>query len=152
MNIPHEIGTTVPIVLDIDGEQSEHVFRLCGFWQGEKIAMAQQCWVSRAFADENAPTPNESFYTREFSGYAGYWQVDFNYGNSWDIEGKTDKLLERLYGDSDVVPETGVNWAYSTSTVDFTTLAGGILLLLMVFAAGYLIIYNIFHINISANI
>ena len=152
LNIPHEIGTTVPIVLDIDGEQSEHVFRLCGFWQGEKIAMAQQCWVSRAFADENAPTPNESFYTREFSGYAGYWQVDFNYGNSWDIEGKTDKLLERLYGDSDVVPKTGVNWAYSTSTVDFTTLAGGILLVLMVFAAGYLIIYNIFHINISANI
>ena len=101
----------------------------------------------------NAGCPGlESFYTREFSGYAGYWQVDFNYGNSWDIEGKTDKLLERLYGDSDVVPETGVNWAYQTSSVDFTTLGGGILLVLMVFAAGYLIIYNIFHINISANI
>lgn len=152
LGLPHELGISVPITLDVDGKIFEHEFKLCGYWQGEKVAMAQLCWVSRAFADKYAPTPTESFYTQEHSKYAGYWQVDFNYANSWDIEGKTEELLARLYGDSDVVPDTGINWAYTTSSVDGGMLAGGISMILVIFAAGYLIIYNIFYINISANI
>ncbi|HAJ96842.1 MAG TPA: hypothetical protein DCO72_03810 [Ruminococcus sp.] len=152
LKIPHELGTIIPIKLDIDGDISKHEFKLCGYWQGEKVAMAQECWVSRAFADKYAPTPTERFNTNEYPTYAGYWQVDFNYANTWDIEGKTDKLMARLYGDSDAVPDTGINWAYTTSSVDGGMLAGGTLLILVIFTAGYLIIYNIFYINISANI
>lgn len=152
LGLPHELGVKVPLTVDIDGVASEHEFTLSGFWQGDNVAMAQICWVSRAFADKYAPTPTESFYTQEHSKYAGYWQVDFNFANSFDIEGKTEALLGRLYGDSDIIPDTGVNWAYTTSSVDGGTLAVGIVMILVIFAAGYLIIYNIFHINITANI
>ena len=152
LDLPHELGVKVPLTVDIDGVASEHEFTLSGFWQGDNVAMAQICWVSRAFADKYAPTPTESFYTQEHSKYAGYWQVDFNFANSFDIEGKTEALLGRLYGDSDIIPDTGVNWAYTTSSVDGGTLAVGIVMILVIFAAGYLIIYNIFHINITANI
>lgn len=153
LKLPHELGVTVPITLDVDGKISTHEFILCGYWQGEKVAMAQECWVSKAFADEYAPTPSESFYAQAVPKYyAGYYMVDFNFQNSWDIEDKTSALLKRLYGESDLAPDTGVNWAYLTSTVDSGTLAGGLAMLLVIFAAGYLIIYNIFHINISANI
>lgn len=152
LGLPHELGVTVPITLDIDGSISEHEFTLCGFWQGDTVSMAQLCWVSRAFADKYAPTPTQSFYTQEHAKYAGYWQVDLNFANSFDIESKTNALLGRLYGESDIIPESGVNWAYTTSSVDGGMLAGGISMILVIFAAGYLIIYNIFHINISANI
>ena len=152
LKLPYELGINIPIVLDVDGNISEHEFKLCGYWQGEKVSMAQVCWVSRDFADEYAPTPTESFYTQEYPEYAGYWMVDFNYVNSWDIVGKTSELMTRLYGDSDIVPDIGINWAYITNTVDGGMIAGGISLILIIFSAGYLIIYNIFHINISTNI
>lgn len=152
LGLPYELGETVPITLDRDGEITEHAFTLCGYWTGEKVAMAQECWVSRNFADEYAPTPEESFYARKYPNYAGYYMVEFNFSNSFDIEGKTEKLMERLYGNSDNVPNVGINWAYTTSSVDGSMLAGGIVLIFVIFAAGYLIIYNIFHINISANI
>ena len=71
--------------------------------------------------------------------YAGYWQVDFNYANNWDIEGKTEVLIARLYGDSAYAPDTGINWAYTTSSVDGSFLACCIVMALLIFAAGYLI-------------
>ena len=152
LNLPYELGITVPVTLDVDGEISEHKFTLCGYWQGEKVAMVQECWVSKAFADEYAPTPTERFNTLEHPVYAGYWQVDFNYANSWDIEGKTDALISRLYDNRENAPDVGINWAYTTSSVDGDMIAGCIMMVLVIFAAGYLIIYNVFYINISANI
>lgn len=154
LNLPYELGITVPIILDIDGEISKHNFTLCGYWQGEKLAMAQECWVSREFSDSVAPIPSESFYALEYPHYSGYLAVDFNFTNSWDIEGKTDKLINRIYAGTvpELIPDVGINWAYTTSTVDPGTMTGVIVILFVIFAAGYLIIYNIFHINISANI
>ena len=126
LGLPYELGETVPITLDRDGEITELEFTLCGYWTGEKVAMAQECWVSRNFAEEYAPTPEESFYAQKYPNYAGYYMVDFNFSNSFDIEGKTDKLMERLYGDSNNVPSVGINWAYTTSSVDGSMLVEGI--------------------------
>ena len=151
LDLPHELGVKVPLKLNIDGNVTEHEFTLCGYWQGDNAAMAHLCWVSRAFADKYAPTPAESFYTQEHKKYAGYWQVDFNYANSFDIEGKTDALLHRLYGGVNP-PDVGINWAYTTSYVDGGSLAVIIIMISVIFAAGYLIIYNIFHISITSKI
>ena len=154
LGMPYELGITVPIMLDVDGNILEHNFTLCGYWQGERLAMAQECWVSREFSDSVAPIPTESFYALESPDYAGYLAVDFNFSNSWNIEKKTDKLISRLYADTapELIPDVGINWAYTTSEIDPITMIGAIVILLVIFAAGYLIIYNIFHINISANI
>ncbi|MDE6424544.1 MAG: ABC transporter permease [Ruminococcus sp.] len=154
LKLPYELGITVPITLDVNGNTSEHNFTLCGYWQGERLAMAQECWVSREFSDSVAPIPTESFYSLEYLNYAGYLAVDFNFSNSWNIEGKMDKLISRLYADTDseLIPNVGINWAYTTSEIDPATVISAIVILLVIFAAGYLIIYNIFHINISANI
>ncbi|MCR4759317.1 MAG: ABC transporter permease [Oscillospiraceae bacterium] len=150
--LPHELGVVIPAVINVGDQDFSQDFILCGFWEGEKISPAQQCWVSRQFADKYAPTPSERYQQFETMDITGYWQVDFDYRNSWNIEGKTVALLQRLYGDSDEIPDVGVNWAFSTSTVDGESVASAAILLLLIFAAGYLIIFNIFHINISANI
>ncbi len=158
LGLPYETGIKVPVVLYTDGVITEHEFTLCGFWKGDPVAPAQQAWVSRAFVDKNVPKPQVSFYD-QISGdgdsgvdYAGYWQVGFNYRNTFDIAGKTEKLAEKLYGSTENAPYYGVNPAYQTSRVDSDSVIGYLMFGLLIFAAGYLIIYNIFRINISVNI
>ena len=155
LGLPKELGITVPLTLDIDGQTHGFDFTLCGFWEGDRISMMQLGWVSRAFADIYAPTPTEPFM-RQSDGikYAGYWQVDFNFGNSFNIEGKLDALLYRIYEDEDLFPDMGVNWAYAMNSLqnNYETMAGLLVLAILVFLAGYLIIYNIFQLNITANI
>ena len=152
LGIPCELGSTVPLKVVIDEEHFDYEFVLCGYWEGDPMAMAQEGFVSRAFADKYAPAPEESYYANPYGGYAGYWQVDFNFANSFNIEGKVDRLLHRLYTDIADVPGFGINWAYSMSTIDLGSMMAVAILLLVIFLAGYLIIYNIFFINISANV
>ncbi len=158
LGLPYETGIKVPVVLDIDGVISEHEFTLCGFWEGDSASPAQQAWASRAFVDKYVPKPQISFYEQyknaDYNGtkYAGYMMVNFDYLNSFNIEGKTDKLITRLYGSKENAPYVGVNWAYQASRMDSDTVIGYAMFVILIFAAGYLIIYNIFRINISVNI
>ncbi|MDO4544731.1 MAG: FtsX-like permease family protein [Bacillota bacterium] len=151
MGIPHKLGEKIPLDIDIDGEIVNETFTLCGYWEGDPIAPAQQCWVSREYCDEVAPTPDVSYYDEPMRAYAGYWMMDFNYSNSWNIEEKTIAVLERNGYDSQVMGY-GVNWAYATSTVDPQTLTLVITLLLIILASGYLIIYNVFYISVSKDL
>ncbi|SDA11850.1 putative ABC transport system permease protein [Ruminococcus sp. YE71] len=154
LGLPHELGITVPMKMIINDRAMttvEQPMTLCGFWQGDRVSMAQQCWVSKAFQEKYAPTPDVSFYDTDLTCLAGYYQVDFDFANSWDIEGKTEKLMKRLYPDGKV-PGYGVNWAYAAGSIDGGTITAIVIFALIIFSAGYLIIYNIFSINISANI
>ncbi|MBE5864169.1 MAG: FtsX-like permease family protein [Lachnospiraceae bacterium] len=151
LGLPSELGTRVPLKIDIDGRLVEKEFTVCGFWEGDSVAAAQLCWVSREFADYYVPTP-EGRFTAE--SYGGYWQVDFNFSNGINIEGQLEALLDRIYGAGEMRPDTGVNWAYGMNleSMDPETVAGWLLIVLVVFFAGYLVIYNIFQINVTANI
>ena len=151
LGLPAELGTRASLKIDIDGRLVEKEFTVCGFWEGDSIATAQLCWVSREFADFYVPTPEVRFTAES---YGGYWQVDFNFASSINIEGQLEALLDRIYGADEARPDTGVNWAYGMNleTLDMETVVGWLLIVLVVFIAGYLIIYNIFQINVTANI
>lgn len=153
MGIPYEIGAEVPFKLLADDRYTEHKMKLCGYWKGDSISMAQIAWVSKGFADKYAPTPEISWYEQtDTKNYSGYYSADFDFSNSFDIEGKTVALLSRLYGGSEYTPDYGINWAYTTSNIDADSVIGAGAFALVIFAAAYLIIYNIFHINISSDI
>lgn len=149
----HKLGEKISLELLIGLVGTETVtqeFTLCGFWEGDPVSMAQMCFVSREYCDEIAPTPSVPSFEVE-DRFTGYWNIDFDFKNSFDIEGKLEALLERTGYD----PKTtgvGVNWAYSTSSVEPKEIltAGGMALLAIL--AGYLIIYNIFYINVIADI
>ena len=61
LGIPCKVGEKVPLMIDVDGKIIEEEFTLAGWWEGDKVAMAQEVWVSREFADEAAPTPETPF-------------------------------------------------------------------------------------------
>lgn len=151
LGIPHELGATVPLDILVGEKHITEEFVLSGYWEGDTVAMAQECWISREYCDEVAPTPEKSFYEELGCEYAGYWMLDFDYANTWDIENKTVALLERNGYDSNVI-SYGVNWAYATSNVDGETIVFIVVLLSLILASGYLIIYNIFSLNVAGDI
>lgn len=151
LKVPHKVGEQVTLEISVDGKMFTETFTLSGYWEGDAVAMAQQCFVSREYCDEVAPTPEKSFYEGTGSEYAGYWMMDFDYSNSWDIEEKTIQLLERNGYDKDKI-SYGVNWAYITSKTDGGTVGFLVALLGLILASGYLIIYNIFSLNVTSDI
>lgn len=150
MGIPLEIGQKVPLELNVDGKVYKEEFTLCGFWEGDPVAMAQECWISKEFTDEVAPEPTLHFTENPY-GYAGYSNIDFNFSNSWDIEGQLIEVLERNGYDMNMVAY-GINWAYTTSQVDWQSIALIVGILVIIMLSGYLIIYNVFYINVTGEI
>ena len=150
MGIPLEIGQKVPLELNVDGEVYKEEFTLCGFWEGDPVAMAQECWISRELADEVAPEPTVHYTENQYS-YAGYSSINFNFSNSWDIEGQLIEVLERNGYDMNLVAY-GINWGYTTSRVDWQSIALIVGILVIIMLSGSLIIYNVFYINVTGEI
>ncbi len=151
LGAPHKIGEKIRLTFDSDGKKRTETFTLCGYWEGDSVSMAQQLWVSKTYCDEIAPVPNKPYKETDGFHTTGYWMIDFNYANSWDIEGKTIELLERNGYDPERM-DYGINWAYTTSDVDGATILLYAALLIIVLLSGYLIIYNIFYINVTRDL
>lgn len=151
LGIPAQLGQKVELTVNIDGQLQEDTFTLCGFWESDPIVPAHEILVSRVWADRYAPTPETPYLAQKDGRHeAGYLSPTFYFRSSWDLEGQMTALKERCGFGADV--NEGINWAYQTSSVDGQTIvfAGGMLLLIA--AAGYLIIYNIFAISVSRDI
>lgn len=150
LGIAHELGTPVTIQWMADFVSKEvrtSTFTLCGFWEANENSYASMAWVSREFADqavEDIGGPNPE--TR-----IGSHSVQVSLYHDKNIEKSMDRILADL-GMSGL--EYNVNLAYSS---EMTRMAAQenlpmYLGMALVFAAGYLIIYNIFQISVTADI
>lgn len=150
LGIAHELGTPVTIQWMADFVSKEvrtSTFTLCGFWEANENSYASMAWVSREFADqavEDIGGPNPE--TR-----IGSHNVQVSLCHDKNIEKSMDRILADL-GMSGL--EYNVNLAYSS---EMTRMAAQenlpmYLGMALVFAAGYLIIYNIFQISVTADI
>ncbi len=149
LGVPADIGTKLSIGMAIAGETKTYDFVLSGYYRGDPISMSQMGLVSKAFQEKYAPTKQIPLPETEYNDYAGWISADFNFSNSLNIEGKTIALIARSGLRDDV--EYGVNWAYAGNRIDPGMVVVCSILLLTFFAAGYLIIYNIFYLNIISD-
>ncbi|WP_310601999.1 ABC transporter permease [Anaerosporobacter sp.] len=148
LGISKELGQTVSLDIVVGNSVYSKDFTLCGYWSGDSISMSQMCYVSKEYQEEVAPKPEDIY---EAIQVTGYWMIDFDFYNSFNIEGKTIALLERNGYDLSKVGY-GINWAYSFSNIDIQTIFLLIVILILILLAGYLIIYNIFYINVTSDI
>lgn len=150
LGIPHKLGQTVVLEWKKDmlsSEVTRSEFTLCGYWEGNTSSYASMAWVSEGFvlaACEGAPTQGEGTIL-------GLRMAQITLGSDDNIEGAMDVILQDT-GLSGL--EYGVNLAYlsnqqSIALAETLPMYGGMVL---VFLAGYLIIYNIFQISVSADI
>lgn len=152
LGIPHEVGQRVTLEWVADYAQEEtnvSEFTLCGFWEGNESSYASMAWVSREFAD-NAAAGQDGTGAAS-SRIAGIHMAQVTLYSDRNIEGVMDKILE----DTGLTGlEYGVNLAYDP---DMNRMASQenlpmYLGMILVFVAGYLIIYNIFQISVTEDI
>ena len=151
LGLPHQLGIQVPLEFTANGKKYQETFTLCGFWEQDVAMEANEVFLSREYCDEVAPVWHESKKGLEDNSYwAGCINPSLWFATSWDLEQQMADLKDRC-GFGEEVNE-GVNWAYSTSAVDATTMVLLVGILLLIILSGYLIIYNIFYISVSKDI
>lgn len=150
LGLSHELGQTITLEWRKDLTEEEvttSVFILCGFWEGNESVYASMAWVSREFADEmiggNAADGKSSIlglHTAQVMLYS---------------DRNIEAAMENILADTGLTGlEYHVNLAYSpemnaTAVKESFPMYLGMVL---VFLAGYLIIYNIFQISVTADI
>lgn len=153
LGIPCELGAEVPLEIDIGGTVQKKDFVLSGYFQGDMVSSAQIVAVSRAYQEEVAPVATKSLMNEMMwseSDYVGRIMADFNFDNSFGLEKKVERLTRRCGFPEDM--STGINWAYLGGDLDAGTIVLFGVLLAVILISGYLIIYNIFYINVFADI
>ena len=152
LGIPHELGAPVTLEWrkdssDPDAETIRADFTLCGFWEGNQSSYSSMAWVSRVYADKMtggvlSTDPNQIF---------GLYMVQVNLYSDQNIE----EAMERVLADTGLSElEYSVNLAYSPEMGAVAAQENLPMYLGMglVFIAGYLIIYNIFQISVTADV
>ncbi|MCI8768170.1 MAG: ABC transporter permease [Ruminococcus sp.] len=148
MGLPDRPGSRIVFPIMVDGTLREDTFTLCGVWDGDPVAPAQQVWVSKAYSEEIAPTRMTSF--GEGMPYEGTVMADIDFSNTWNLQGKWADLIARAGLPEDT--PGGINPAYSSLSVDLYTILTIVILLAVILVSGYLIIYNIFYISVTQDI
>lgn len=149
LGIPHTLGQEVTLEWRKDftsQEQTRSTFTLCGYWETNESVYASMAWVSRSFTDKMTAgqSPSEQ-------QVLGQHMAQVTLSRDSRIEADMDQILE----DTGLTQlEYGVNLAYSpemnaSAAQESLPMYLGMIL---VFVAGYLIIYNIFQISVSADI
>lgn len=151
LGIPCKLGEKVPLTIDTGKKTYEKTFVLCGYFKGDRIAQSQIALVSSEYAGEIAPTPVTTAMGKalDASEYAGRIMADFNFFTSFRLSRQVEELTRRCGFPEDV--DVGINWAYM-GDIDMETVMLVASLLLLILVSGYLIIYNIFYINVYQDI
>lgn len=150
LGIPHQLGETITLEWRKDlakDEVTASTFTLCGFWEGNESVYASMAWVSREFADKMIGDHVADGKT----SILGLHTAQVILHSDRNIEATMENILADT-GLTDL--KFGVNLAYSPE-MNATAAQENIpmyLGMVLVFLAGYLIIYNIFQISVTADI
>lgn len=150
LGIPHQLGETVTLEWRKDlakDEVTTSTFTLCGFWEGNESVYASMAWVSRELADEMIGDHVADGKT----SILGVHTAQVILHSDRNIEAAMENILADA-GLTDL--KFGVNLAYSPE-MNATAAQESIpmyLGMVLVFLSGYLIIYNIFQISVTADI
>ena len=151
LGIPHEIGQTVTLewrkdISDPNTEPMQAIFTLCGFWEGNNSSYASMAWVSQEYVDQ---VMEDKFMVE--NNIFGLYMVQISLYSDSNIEVSMEKIL----ADTSLTKlEYNVNLAYSPE-MGATALQETLpmyLGMVLVFFAGYLIIYNIFQLSVTADV
>lgn len=160
LGVPLKVGEKVPVsirVTDKDGSEREihEEFVLSGFWYSNEASHAEELWISEEWLLANVSLLDENYYKRmkETGLYhaSGTVQASVMFDSAYDIEKQMEELTSRA-GFSEEEVRISVNWGYAAHSVDVTSVMIGVFILGIIILSGYLIIYNIFYINVTADI
>ena len=148
MGLPDEIGTQMELTFVTDTDTFTDTFTLCGVWDGDAVAYRQTMLLSKEYTEQVA-----SVIRGETDGATppvgtGYIDTVMMMPTEWDIEKQALEVTSQ-YGLDERV---SINDAYGTATVSLSTILPLVAGIVVIFIAGYLLIYNVFYISIAQDI
>ena len=147
------LGKKITLLVEINDHIIQKDFTISGVFTGDRVAMSQVVLVSKAFQEKYAPVPALSYYGNQADfGFqiGGFINADIDFYNPFGTERQLVAAIFRDELPEDV--EIGVSNASITGTMDGATLLLVVFLLLTIFLSGYLIINNIYRINVYSDI
>ncbi len=147
MGIPDEIGTQIELTYSTDNDTITNTFTLCGIWNGDSVAYRQTILLSEPYTERVVPAvhgTSDGIVTAS----TGYIDCIFMLPTAWNIE-KQAQEIETQYELDDRV---SVNTAYNAAEINLSTVLPVLAGVLVIFIAGYLLIYNVFYISIAQDI
>ena len=154
LGIPHKLGQAVTLEwrkTPTSDEKISSTFTLVGFWEGNESSYSHLAWVSREYADAMTGDAGDNTGNDPENPYLGLRMLQISLYTDQNIEGVMDGIL----ADTGLTGlEYSVNLAYSPemNAAAFQESLPMYLGMALVFVAGYLIIYNIFQISVTADI
>ena len=153
LDVEPKLGETVTLewrkdLSDPEAETVSSTFTLSGFWEGNESVYASMAWVSNAYVDTMLENGAERIQDGNVFGMH-MAQVTLH------KDRKIENTMEQVLSDTGLTDlEYHVNLAYSPE-MGATALQETLpmyLGMVLVFLAGYLIIYNIFQISVTADV
>lgn len=155
LGLPCDTGSTFTLRYEAGNHVLEKQMTVCGFWEGMKYEQRASVLVSEAFVEEALEQYDGEYAAMKETSY----DVRGSFPDEKNIAGKLDLLVENLGYDPDAERgEEGflihhINPAYEVKTRDSAgAMAMAGLAVLLILAAGYLIIFNIFKISVEKDI
>lgn len=148
MGLPDKVGTQMELTFTTDTDTFTDTFTLCGTWDGDAVAYRQTMLLSEEYTEQVAPIVHGKTDGTTPPVGTGYIDSVMMMPTAWDIEDQALEVTSK-YGLDERV---SINDAYETATISLFSilpLAAGIL---VIFIAGYLLIYNVFYISIAQDI
>lgn len=149
LGLPREVGTKVKLQYGVDGKQEMQEFVLSGYWRGDPLSSVQNVWVSKAFCEDKVTKADLT--SIEKGKTEGTYSLYIWCESIFHLEDIVNEM-ERQYHFSDVYSRIYSNSAYDFFAEDAFPLDTVIAMILIIFASGYLIIYNVFRISVNSDI
>lgn len=153
LGLPYELGQEITLDWRKDLNSDEYTtstFVLVGFWDGNSAAMASMAWVSQSFVQSQCADTDQA---EQLTNGQVLGTVMLH------IDLYSDKNLEQAA--EQILTDTGLsNVSLSPNAAYDSTMNQNIIrevlpmaiCMVLVFASGYLIIYNIFQISVASDI
>lgn len=148
MGLPDEIGTQMELTFVTDTDTFTDTFTLCGIWDGDAVAYRQTMLLSKEYTEQVAPVIRGETDGATPPVGTGYIDIVMMMPTEWDIE-KQALEVTLQYGLDERV---SINDAYGTATISLSTILPLVAGIVVIFIAGYLLIYNVFYISIAQDI
>ena len=153
MGLPYELGQEITFEWRKDLTSDEYTtstFVLSGYWDGNSAAMASMAWVSEAFVqsqcagiDQEAQLANGQVF--------GTVMLHLDLYSDSDLEGAAEQILADT-GLSNVSLSPNAAYDATMNQNIIREVLPMAICMILVFASGYLIIYNIFQISVASDI
>ncbi len=153
LGLPYELGQEITVKWRKDLTSDEYTtstFVLSGYWDGNFAAMASMAWVSEAFVQSQcADTGQEAQLAN--GQVLGTVMLHLDLYSDSNLEGAAEQILADT-GLSDVSFSPNVAYDATMNQNIIREVLPMAICMILAFASGYLIIYNIFQISVASDI